>query len=276
MPKTLKMGIFTLPYADSTVFDGPRHVRSLGLNAYEPFASGPLAGPDMEAGEKLFSLAQAEGVAIPCVSVGAYLCGERAEAGEARLKDFADLCAHIHVPYLHHTLFPAFRPELRNEPYEKYLNEAVPRLRRVFDYAEKRGIRCIYENQGFVFNGAERMTKLFQTLDRPAGAVLDLGNIAFADERADDYVRVLAERAVHVHVKDYAFTAGLHPKGYVLGERFIVPTPLGHGSIGACEALTFLRDAGYQGWYMLEHTTVSDPDGEEKECLDKLADILSV
>lgn len=255
---TVKTGIFALPASVNSNLDGIDYVRSLGAAAFEPFASKDLASPDHDAAIRIRDAAQEAGIALPCLSMGANLSSPGGDAEVERLKQYAEVARIMGIPYLHHTLFPVLNPAERR-PFDELLAGVASRAREVFDFAADLGVQCVYEDQGFAFNGVANFRRFLDALDRPAGVVLDLGNTAFALEKPRAFAEAFAERIVHVHVKDYRILTSPEGARYSLPDGTgLAPAPLGEGDMNITAALEIVRKAGYNGWYMLENENLDE------------------
>lgn len=252
-----KTGIFTPPDLTLDNLECVRQAASVGQKAFEPFARNDLAAPDADAAARIHREAERLGVALPCFSMAADLS---AEGAVDRLKAYVDLAAQMGVPMLHHTLYPELRADAVLPPFEALLECVAARAREVYDYGASRGVQCVYEDQGFCFNGCERFERFLNALERPAGVVLDLGNTAFCGENADDFARRFAHRVVHVHVKDYAVQDKPSEGCYALPNgTFLKPVLLGEGAARIRECLKILHECGYDGWLMLECEPMQSP-----------------
>ena len=239
-----------------------------GYMAYEPFAGNELATPEVEFSRRLKAEADKLGVCLPTLSVGIDIT---AEGSVEALKGYAECAAAMGMKYLHHTIYPYLDPKLAQQPFEPLLERAVVAAREVYDYAAALGVTCVYEDQGFVFNGIERYDAFLSALDRPAGVVLDVGNIAFVDENADDFARKYAEKIVHCHVKDYKKCAHPSEKGYALADGSgLELANIGEGDMKIVESVEILRNAGFDGWFMLECSPIADGYAEQKLNMDRL------
>ena len=168
-----------------------------------------LSTPDLQVAKELKAYADSKGISFPCVSVGMNLVeDDRREAIET-LKKYADIAKLLGSPYLHHTIALNFSdPAYIAENFETFYQRGLEAVREVFDYAATLGIRTIYEDQGFLFNGRKNFGRFLAEVDRNVGVVADFGNIQFADEDVEDFIPAFADRIVHVHAKDYIVTAG--------------------------------------------------------------------
>lgn len=271
---TDRIGIFALP-APMNGVEAVRYVSELGAGAFEPLVTENRPAPGRHEAERIRAEAEKRGVALPCLSAGVTLTGPQGDVNVDRLRDCADAAKIMGIPYLHHTICLTLRPEDAKASFEQVLEETLPRVRAVYDYAADCGVQCIYEDQGVYFNGLDRFSRFMEALERPAGVVLDMGNIGFAGEKAGTFARRWADRIAHVHVKDYRIrAAGSTEKGYRLGDVMLTPALPGDGDMGVTDAVNVLRESGYAGWLMLENEAVNDPFAEQKACLERLRSLL--
>ena len=260
-----RIGLFTLHNTATLNVDGPAYVRSLGLDCFEPYASKDLVEPDLSAARRIREEADRCGVRLPCLSASVDLCGEKGASNAERLMRYADVCKEAGIPLLHHTLYHELNPEAVLPSFEDALEELVPRVREIYDYAESIGVKCVYEDQGQVVNGVERFGKFLNALDRPCGVVLDLGNAAFAGETAEAFCKAFVDRVVHVHVKDY-LVRPYEGVGYRLRSGLSCrPAVLGQGDCAVIPALKHLMAHGYDGCFMLECEKRTDARAEFDE-----------
>jgi len=228
-----------------------------GFDAVEPFSSAELALPDLEEAARLRDYAQGKGKPISCFSAVACLVGSKAKDEVERLKKYADVCQVLGSPFLHHTLIPGLTSAGMAFSLPEIRREAARNAREVFDYAEQKGVACVYEDQGYSINGIESFSAYLDELDRPAGIVADLGNILFVDERPERFVGRFANRIVHVHVKDYLHKSvlGENPGAgwyHTRGGDYLRGTIIGHGVVGFEDVFRQLIAAGYKGYFSLE------------------------
>lgn len=254
----MKLGLFTLPAELATYREAVDFAKSSGIAAIEPYCDRDFHEPDVEAAKRLADYAGEKGVDICCFSMMANVAAEDNTAEIEWLKKYADVAAAMGSPYLHHTLLPGLKHNFPRLPFSALLERAVRSIREVSDYAEQVGVKCVYEDQGFVFNGCDRFERLLEAVDRDIGVVADLGNILFVGEKPEMFVGRFAPFIDHVHIKDYLFKSGLNekPDDYWLETRdgdYLRDTIMGHGSIHFEQVFRILRQAGYQGYYSLEY-----------------------
>ena len=226
-----------------------------------------MSTPDLDKARELKAYAEAKGISFPCVSVGLSLVDDDREENIEVLKRYADLAKILGSPFLHHTIALNFSdPGYIAENHELFYRRGIAAVREVFDYASTIGIRTIYEDQGFLFNGKETFTRFLKDVDRNVGVVADFGNIQFVDEPVEDLIPLVADRIVHVHVKDYIVTDG-STRNAEQGEytskggNLLKGCVIGEGSVHIDVAFRALQAMGYQGCVALE----SDPIGPDEE-----------
>ena len=238
-----------------------------GIQNLETLNILDLSTPDLQVARELKAYADSKGISFPCVSVGINLVDEdRAEAIET-LKKYADVAKILGSPYLHHTIALNFsEPQKIAENFETYYSRGLAAVREVFDYAATLGIRTIYEDQGFLFNGCENFARFLRDVDRNVGIVADFGNIQFVDEDVEHFISRFADRIVHVHAKDYIVTDGstreVREGEYTSrGGNYLRGCLIGQGSVHTDAAFRALQAIGYRGYVALE----GDPIGPDEE-----------
>lgn len=238
-----------------------------GIKKLETLNILDLSSPDLETAKELKAYADSKGITFPCVSVGLSLVDEdRAERIE-ELKRYADIAKILGSPYLHHTIALNFsEPQKIADNFELFYQRGLDAVREIFDYAATLGIRTIYEDQGFVFNGCKTFARFLQDVDRNVGIVADFGNIQFVDEQVEDFIPKFADRIVHVHAKDYLVTPGgsreIEPGEYISrGGNYLRGCLIGEGSVHTETAFQALQAINYHGCVALE----GDPIGPDEE-----------
>lgn len=236
-----------------------------GISYLEALNILELSTPDPDFARKLRSYADEKGVSFPCVSVGLDLVNDDRQESIKSVKGYAQVAQILGSPYLHHTIALNFSdPELAARNFELYYERGVAAVREIFDYAASLGIRTIYEDQGFVFNGRESFARFLKDVDRNVGIVADFGNIQFVDEDIEYFIPAFSRQIVHVHAKDYLITDGSTPVpgAYTSrGGRSLSGCLIGEGSVHIEAAFRALQDMGYHGIVSLE----GDPIGPDEE-----------
>ena len=231
-----------------------------GLSAIEGFCHLELTEPDIEAARRIREYADSRGIHFCCFSVFADIVQEDAAEQIERLKRFADVAAVLGSPFLHHTAITSNDPQILEEPtYQQLFDRGVAGIREIYDYAATKGVRAIYEDQAFIFNGVDGIGKLLNTVDRDIGLVADFGNIGQADETIVPFIRRYADRIVHVHLKDTNPADADTPMALLTRQgHWIAEVEIGQGTVDFTQALALLRESGYNGYYALEYGAPED------------------
>ena len=238
-----------------------------GISHLETLNILDLSTPDLQVAKELKDYADSKGITFPCVSVGISLVDEDRKAAIETLKGYARMAKLLGSPYLHHTIALNFSdPQYIAENFETFYQRGLEAVREVYDYAAGLGIRTIYEDQGFLFNGRETFTRFLKEVDRNVGVVADFGNIQFVDENVEDFIPAFRDRIVHVHVKDYGVTPGASrskEEGEYTsrGGNYLRGCRIGEGSVRTEAAFRALQAMGYTGFVALE----GDPIGPDEE-----------
>lgn len=246
-----------------------------GFDCLELFTSGEFAEPDPEYAKKFRKYADERGVKICCLSSFVDLTGDDSPRQVERMKGFAEVAALVGSPYLHHTVCCDFEhPEKVLRRKDELFAKGVAAVREIFDHAQKYGVRAIYEDQAFLFNGLEGFGKFLAAVERPVGVVADFGNIRQMDEEILDFIRAFAPQIVHVHLKDSCLHGAccLPPKGAypTKSGRLIQEVVPGTGTVPLREGIALLKEIGYDGVCSLEWNT---PDaGLRKTVVDRVKD----
>lgn len=226
-----------------------------------------FSAPDPNLAKELKAYADSKGISFPCVSVGLSLVDDDRREAIETVKKYADIAKILGSPYLHHTIALNFSdPQYIADHFELFYQRGLEAVREIFDYAATLGIRTIYEDQGFLFNGRKNFGRFLNEVDRNVGVVADFGNIQFADEDVEDFISAFSDRVVHVHVKDYVVTDAASreklPGEYTSkGGNYLQGCLIGEGSVHTDTAFRALQTMGYKGFVALE----GDPIGPDEE-----------
>lgn len=253
---------YSRPYPSvSSYFDLIDASVAHGLDELEGFCFMELTEPDPDAARAIRSYADEKGVRFCCFSIFANLTGEAGVRTLEKLKGFAQVAAILGSPYLHHTVIPeCWNPGKVLPDKEALLEQVLPRVREIFDYARSLGVLAVYEDQGFILNGVAGFREFLDRVDRPVGIVADFGNILQSGETIEPFIRAFSDRIVHVHLKDYRLPEwDGNPKATrTLDGRQTVDVPLTQGCIDFAGGIRLLRQLGYRGCYAMEFSEPAD------------------
>lgn len=240
--------------------EGAKYAVSLGLTGVEFLAitSRPTYCPipNPEEAKKVKEVLDRYNLPVTCYSVYTNLWSE--EGAEEAMMRQADIVAALGCKLLHHTLLPGDLHE-GMPTYAEVVDKVVDSAARIADYAKTLGITCIYEDQGYYFNGVDNFKDFFSRLSARCsnvGVCADFGNILFVNEHAHDFLANFAMDVRHVHIKDY-----IQKKADVCPGKFWVyakdgywlrETMVGSGAVDFEKCIKLLKDAGYDGAISLE------------------------
>lgn len=225
-----------------------------------------LSTPDLAAAERLRRTAEKCNLEIVCMSMGVRLeCEDWREQVEM-LKRYVDVTCKLGAKMFHHTFVPTLGMKADEMPvYPSVRSQLLEAATSVQRYAAKFGIKCVFEDQGFIVNGIHDYEDFYSSLPLPnKGVVSDFGNIYFYGETPAKFTSHFLHHIAHVHVKDYLIKPGggqFPGRGWYLSKQgdYIRGTILGHGCIDFVPIFRCLIRGGYDGWYSLEFDGLEDP-----------------
>ena len=227
-----------------------------GVKCVEPFCVLEFEKPDKEKALEIKKYADERGIIIPCFSVYADISENGYEFELERLKGFAEVAAIMGSPFLHHTIVGEFEnPEKVTCKREGLMEAGIKLVREVYDYAEKLGVRAIYEEQGFIFNGVKGFGEFLDKVERDVGVVADFGNIHQSGDGFEEFIHAFHDRFVHAHIKDIRFTNAPSDTAFpALDGRFVDYVEIGTGELDIKGFIDLLRFYGYDGYYGIEYS----------------------
>lgn len=252
-----KLCLYAYPfYAIDSYYTMIDLAAELGLKGVEIFSALEFAAPDVEQAKRIRDYADRKGICFPCLSVGVNLVDDHGEENVQKLMGYVDVCNILSIPYLHHTIAPYCQnPEAVLSNKEAYYRKGIQAVRRVADYGAAFGIRSVFEDQGYIFNGCEGFRRFLNDVGRDVGVVADLGNIYQVDEKPEAFIDAFAPHICHAHIKDVQYRNECpSEKGWIptaSGRGFLCCNP-GEGEIDFQACFDSLKKAGYHGWYGLE------------------------
>ena len=179
-----------------------------------------------------------------------------------RVKDCVDIAQLLGAKVLRHD---AYWKLTGTRSWREAVDQIVPAIREVTEYAAEKGIRTCSENHGMIMQDSDRMEYMINSVAHENyGWLVDIGNFLCADEDPQHAVGVAAPYAVHAHVKDFIFKHGTadKPEGSWIttrGGNYLRGTVVGHGVVPVRPCLNTLKRAGYEGYVMVEFEGAEDP-----------------
>ena len=242
----------------ASLLDVCRKAKEIGFDAIEFIT---LDGEDRIAQAKeLRALCDELGLEISAYTVGANLMSEDVESVVQNLLHCVDVTEALGAKIMRHDVAYSL-PE--GMDWESAIEHMAPHIRRVTEYAKRKGIQTCTENHGFIYQDSARVKKLIDTVgDENYRWLIDLGNFLCTDESPLSAVRTAAPYAIHVHAKDFIFRPAsmLDPEGFIRtrGGNYIRGTVAGHGIVPLYDCVKLLKDTGYEGTLSLEFEGLED------------------
>ncbi|MBR4940866.1 MAG: sugar phosphate isomerase/epimerase [Clostridia bacterium] len=253
-----KIAVYNPPHRDiDSYFDLIDITAEYGASALEGFCRYELSSPDVESAKRIREYSDSKGIFCPCLSVFADFSSGDANAQIEKLCRFADIAKILGSPYIHHTIIgECFQPERVLAKKEEFFELGIRVVRTVTDYAASVGVKTVYEDQGFIFNGVEGFGKFLDTVERDVGVVADMGNVFQAGDDIHAFIDAFGHKVCHVHIKDLDFYTEKPEEVSLptLDGRYCIDTEIGTGGIDLCRAIEQLKNFGYKGYYAVEYS----------------------
>lgn len=138
----------------------------------------------------------------------------------------------------------------------------VDALKECAAYAAGFGVTLALENHGLLAGRSDQVAELIDLVGSPAfRANIDTANFFLVDENPNEAIRVLADRAAHVHFKDFKpAPAGYAGPAYAaLSGTKYMGTVAGEGAVDLARAVADLKAGGYAGWLSVEFEGTEEP-----------------
>ena len=223
------------------------------IELLEIFGAPPMFKNTDEARE-LSSLLASEGIFVCCYA--AYIdVFENFASAEPFLKEQIDIACALGSPYLLHTLKPALEPCDNSAGADFIPSEIFILLKNISEYAEKCGIKMLYEPQGICFNGDGFKRLITELRERGVDnvfACLDMGNPMFVDHGADELINEMFPLIRHVHIKDYKLCERGKGDYTSISGRSFYEVGYAQGDMKNAECISALVKSGYSGYFSTE------------------------
>ena len=218
---------------------------------------------DIAEAKKIRAHCEEIGLPIVAYTVGANLQTEDLRAEIDRLKGCVDVAHALGASVMRHDVASKLR-EAEGYTWEQAIEDMVPAIREVTEYAASKGIRTCSENHGFIFQAPEVVEELILAVNhKNYGWLCDMGNFLCVDADPAESVYIAAPYTFHVHAKDFLFKPGTEPApaGFSLvtgGGNYLRGTVVGHGIVPVRQCVNILKRAGYDAWLSLEFEGAED------------------
>ena len=242
----------------------------------------------------------AEKVGMPLSAFSLNACVIKPTADERkreldRIRMYMDMAHFLGIKKMRHDTCSGQHPNGINTPeqFEKDFPVFVDAVRELADYAAMLGMSTTLENHGLYVNGADRMVRLLNAVDRPnVGMTLDVGNFLCVDDRPEVAVAKCIKYADMIHLKDFYIRKkdrmlpqdGMYTAGAKPAKPYVMPTPeefrkmppslgyvgtasglnilrgsiLGQGDMDIWAILKTVKDAGYDKEVSIEFEGMED------------------
>lgn len=244
----------------------------MGFEGIEFVEGGWTGGLDPALAAACKARAEEKGLALVSYCTGAdflFGSGGDPDAEVERVCRQVDFASALGVKNMRHDVASVPRAgqgtgEMWGIGYDDLLPRLAEGVRRVAEYAQKKGIGTMTENHGYFSQDAARVEKLINTVNHPNfGALVDIGNFLCADERPDISVGILSRYCKHVHCKDFHYKSGseMNPGNGWFGTRggnYLRGAILGSGAVPVAQCLRVLRAGGYDGFVSIEFEGCED------------------
>ena len=248
-----------------------------GMAGVECFNNRDFETPDEELAKRMKAYADEKNIIFPCFSVFVDFSRDNFNDLVEKLKGYARVAKIIGSPYLHHTIVSeCFDPDkvlpFKNEYYKK----GIEGVRSVYDYAESIGIKTIYEDQGYIFNGVEGFGNFLTDVNRDVGVVADFGNVYESCDNITDFIKAFKDKICHVHLKDMLVTDEMPSEICMksLNGKNVIETDFGKGSVDFKGSIDLLKSINYDGYFGVEYCVYDDNSPKYDEALEYVKKIM--
>ena len=196
----------------------------------------------------------AYGQSVACFSVAVNLLDPMADGYVDTLWRQIEFAAELGSDKFHHTIGLTWdRERALSTPYQTALDIAFPRARLVAERCASYGMTCLYEPQGYYFNGTDGLGRFYAQMKQEfpnIGICGDVGNCLFAETPATAIYDAFASDIRHVHIKDYLVFGtqqNLSSERISRGGKYLYHCPVGEGVTDFSYCFQKLKEVGYDG-----------------------------
>ncbi len=168
------------------------------------------------------------------------------------------------IPIAHELNVTAIRVfgagDLRAHSREELAEVGRRTMAAILELPGARDLRWVFETHDNWISSADCRLLLERIPEAAFGALWDIGHTSrVGGESPSETLSRLGDRILYVHVKDAIYERN-HPQAMEDGWRYVAP---GKGQLPLSQALSLLRQRGYDGWIIFEHEKRWHPELEE-------------
>lgn len=185
--------------------------------------------------DKTQKLLDDTGVKIAMLTSGSSLANHNDEDAVDEAKAYIDLAVRLGVPFV--------RVMSTDKPYFDGgdLDLCLKRYREVLEYAKGKNVTPLMETNG-LFVDTALLSRFLDDAGEGGGALWDVHHpFRFNDESVDTTIKNLGSKIKYVHLKDSVIEKGK-----------VAYKMMGYGNVPLKEAVTALKDNGYDGYCTFE------------------------
>lgn len=248
-------------------FDTIRMAKELGYDGIElvDFYK-PEEKSLLDYAKELKEEAQRHSLPIVNYCIGASFAREGAdfEKEVERVKKHVDFAETLGASNMRHDAMGAEHGKGHFRAFSDCLETIAKGCRLITEYAEKKGIRTMVENHGFICQDPDRMEALYKAVNHPNfGLLADMGNFLCADCDPAYSIGKLREMVVFAHAKDFIVkdaNSSDPGTGFFRSRsgNYLRGTIIGHGNVPVKQCIDVLKRADYDGWLTVEFEGMED------------------
>lgn len=166
-------------------------------------------------------------------------------------------------------------PGIVNEKvsYDACWQRTIDGIKKVLPMAEKHQVRIAIENVNnrFLLSPLEACRYVDQFNSKWVGFYFDTGNALQCLAYPEQWIRILGNRILRVHIKDYSLKI-LEQSGIRAGYQ----VRIGEGDVNWTEVMRALNEISYHGWLTVEQAVGGDTPEEVRNYYDRLTTVMGM
>lgn len=252
-----------------TILDAIEWVAQNGGEHMELVPYGFTVVDNEQLADQIREKAESVGIELSGYSFPANFCQDSDEEfykEVERVKSHVDVTHRMGINHIRHdvTAFSLNQEEMSLAYFEKYFNRMVEGSQLVADYANQFGIVTTIENHGFNVQTSDRVQRVLNAVDRENFKLtVDVGNFLCADEDPLVGVKRNVPYANRVHFKDFYIRPYYEDPGegkwfITVNQNYLRGAIIGHGDLNTRELIKLVKNAGYDGYVVVEFEGMED------------------